>query len=169
MDEIVFTVTKNPGSFSLYFNENTTYVHIYQHLVSGTYGFTYKVRTVLGEASFKYNFIISKDDKEHGNGPYVLEQNILKPQNIFFSAGNYENFTLELRTKENLLYNDDIDISKDIDIKIDKEDKSFKYNIEKNGSEYGIYTITIYSEQKGKYAMNVLLADPAKDKKKKEM
>ena len=47
-----------------------------------------------------------------------------------------------------ILYNDDIDISNDIDIKIDKEDKSFNSNITKSGSEQGIYTIIIYSEKK---------------------
>ena len=91
----------------------------------------------------------------------------MKPKNTSFIAGNYEKFTLELRTKQSLLYNDDIDISKDIEIKIDKHDKSFKSTVEKSGSEYGIYTITIYSEKKGKYVMDVLLADPAKNKKEK--
>jgi len=167
MDQIVFSVTKNPGNFDLDFNGNATYVHTYQHLVSGTYDFTYKVKTSLGEAPFKYNIIVSKDDKGHGNGPYVLEKCILKPKNTSFIAGNYEKFTLELRTKESLLYNDDIDISKDIEIKIDKADKSFKSFVEKSGSEYGIYTITIYSEKKGNYVMDVLLADPAKNKKEK--
>lgn len=46
MDEIVFTVTKIPGYFSLIFNENTPYTHTYQNLVSGTYDFTYKVKNV---------------------------------------------------------------------------------------------------------------------------
>ena len=50
-------------------------------------------------------------------------------------------FTLELRTKENLLCNDDINISSNIDIKIDKQDKSFKSTFEKSGSEYGIQNI----------------------------
>ena len=157
MDEIAFTVTKNPGYFGLDFNGNSTYVHTYQHLVNGTYDFTYKVKTALGEAPFKYNIIVSKDDEGHGNGPYILEKCILKPKNTSFIAGNYEKFTLELRTKQSLLYNDDIDISKDIEIKIDKQDKSFKSTVEKSGSEYGIYTITIYSEKKGKYVMDVLL------------
>ena len=167
MDEIIFTVIKNPGYFGLDFNENATYIHTYQHLVSGIYDFTYTVKTVLGEANFKYHIIVSKDDKGHGNGPYVLEKCVLKPKNVSFVAGNYEHFTLELRTKESLLYNDDIDISNDIDIKIDKEDKSFKSTITKSGSEYGIYTITIYSEKKGYYKMDVLLADPTKERGEK--
>ena len=46
MDEIVFTVTKNPGYFSLILNENTPIAHTYQNLFSGIYDFTYKAKTV---------------------------------------------------------------------------------------------------------------------------
>ena len=167
MSEIKFDVTRRISNFDLDFNRNETYVHIYQHLVSGTYDFTYTVKTVLGETSFKYNIVISKEDNGHGNGPYDLEKCVLKPKNTSFVAGNYEHFTLELRTKKGLLYNDDIDLEKDITIKIDKEDKSFKSTVEKTTNEYGTYTITIYSEKKGYYTMDVLLTDLIKGNNEK--
>ena len=96
----------------------------------------------------------------HGNGDYVVSKCVLKPTETSFIAGNYEKFTLELRTEEGLLYNDDIDIEKDISIsKVD--DSSFKYQISKSGSDYGIYIITIYSEKKGEYNLNVAITDPS--------
>ncbi|MBP5446141.1 MAG: hypothetical protein J6Y28_08225, partial [Acholeplasmatales bacterium] len=109
MDEIKFTTIKNKANFDLHFNSNGDYVHIYQHLTSGTYDLTYTVKTTLGEAPFKYHVIIKKDDPGHGNGPFDPSQCVLKPKNVSFVAGNYEHFTLELRTKKGLLYNDDID------------------------------------------------------------
>jgi hypothetical protein len=175
MDEIKFTTVKNKANFDLHFNSNGNYVHTYQHLTSGTYDLTYTVKTTLGEAPFKYHIIIKKDDNGHGNGPYDLSKCVLKPKNVSFVAGNYEHFTLELRTTKGLLYNDDIDTEQDIGIqtkKINKplrEDKTFRYSIEKTTNEYGIYTITIYSEKKGIYNMDVLLANPFKNKTKENV
>ena len=168
MEEIKFNVTQNTGYFNLDFNENTDYIHIYKHLVGGTYDLTYKVKTSLGEASFKYNIIIKGGDGKHGNGPYVIEKCVLKPKNVSFVAGNYEEFTLELRTAEGLLYNDDIDINSDILIEKDTRDISFKSSVQKAGSDYGIYSIKIYSEKKGQYNFNVLLTDPASATKEKK-
>ena len=168
MTEINFTVTLNDGYFGLDFNDNSDYIYIYQHLVGGTYDLNYIVKTNLDQASFKYNIIIPGGDGKHGNGPYVIEKCVLTPKNTSFVAGNYEEFTLELRTEEGLLYNDDIDIDSDLEIKIQKEDPSFKATVTKAGSDYGIYTIQIYSEKKGDYTMNVNLADPATDYKEKK-
>ena len=160
MTPIIFNVNKFTSYFGLDFNEDEEYIHIYQHLVKGTYDLTYKVQSVLGEASFKYNVIVSNGDDNHGNGPYVIEKCVLKPKNVSFIAGNYEEFTLELRTEQGLLYNDEIDIENDTEIEIIKEDRSFKSEITKAGSDNGIYTITIYSEKKGENTMKVKLADP---------
>ena len=169
MEEIKFNVTQNTGYFELDFNDNSDYIYVYQHLVSGTYDLTYVVNTSLAEASFKYNIIISNGDKDHGNGKYVIEKCILKPKNVSFIAGNYEQFTLELRTQQGLLYNDDINIDTDILIHVE-DDNSFISSVTKAGSDYGIYTIKIYSEKKGEYIMNVLLADPStQNKTKKEV
>ena len=168
MTEIKFDVTKNTACFVLDFNDNEKYVHIYQHLVKGTYDLNYKVKTVLGEASFKYNIIVSNGDDNHGNGPYVIEKCVLTPKNVSFVAGTYEEFTLELRTEQGLLYNDEIDIENDTLIKIEKEEKSFTSSIAKSGSVNGIYTITIYSEKKGANVMNVFLTDLKSEKKEKK-
>ena len=148
MNPITFTVLKNTGNFDLDFNSDSKYVYIYQHLIKGTYDLTYKVKSSLGENEFHYYLVVNTGDDLHGNGDYVVSKCVLKPTETSFIAGNYEKFTLELRTEEGLLYNDDIDIEKDISIsKVD--DSSFKYQISKSGSDYGIYIITIYSEKKG--------------------
>ena len=169
MTEIPFTIDKYDSYFNLDFNDNETYIHIYQHLVKGTYDLTYKVKTSLTEASFKYNIIIENGDDLHGNGPYVIEKCILTPKNTSFVAGNFKDFTLELRTEQGLLYNDDIDIENDTLIELielQRHDDSFYYNITKTGNDYGIYTITIYSHVKGKYIMKVFLTDPKSEERR---
>ena len=168
MTEIQFEVNKYKDYFRLDFNEKDEFIYIYQHLVKGTYDLTYKVKSVLGEASFKYNVIISNGDDYHGNGPYVLENCVLKPRNVSFVAGTYEQFTLELRNKQGLLYNDEIDIDNDTLIEIVNIDDSFRYEIFKTGLDNGIYTINIYSEKKGKNTMKVFLTDPKSETKNKE-
>ena len=157
MKEITFTVSKNTGNFDLDFNGNSAYVHIYQHLVKGTYDLTLTVKTSLGESNFKYNMQVTAGDDLHGNGDIDISKCVLSPLTTTFIAGNHETFTLELRTAEGLLYNDDIDINKDLKIYIDTTDNTFKYNVVKAGASYGIYTITIYSEKKGEYSLNTEL------------
>ena len=168
MNEIKFNVTQNTGYFNLDFNENTDYIHIYKHLVGGTYDLTYKVSTTLGATSFKYNIIIKGGDGKHGNGPYDLKKCVLEPKNLLFVAGDYEELTLELRTSQGLLYNDDINVNSDILIEKDTRDISFKSSVEKAGVDYGIYTIKIYSEKKGDYNFNVNLTDPSSATKEKK-
>ena len=160
MNPITFTILKNIDNFDLDFNSQPKYVYIYQHLVKGIYDLTFKVKSSLGEKDFHYYIKINNGDDLHGNGEYVISKCVLKPTETAFTAGNYEKFTLELRTEEGLLYNDDIDINKDIKIG-EVDDTSFKYGISKSGSDYGIYTITIYSEKKGEYNLNVALTDPS--------
>ena len=168
MSEIQFTVTKLTSYFGMNFIENDEYIYIYQHLVKGTYDLTYKVKTVLGEASFIYNIIVINGDDKHGNGPYVIEKCVLTPKNTSFVAGNYEQFTLELRTAQELLYNDDIDPENDTLIKIVNNDASFKSEVTKTGSDNGIYTITIYSEKKGPNIMKVFLTDLKSENREKK-
>ena len=165
MKDITFTVLKNTGNFDLDFNGDSKYVKIYQHLVKGTYDLTLTVSSSLGTKDFHYYMIINIGDDLHGNGDYVISKCVLKPTDTSFIAGNYETFTLELRTEEELLYNDDIDINKDISIG-HVDDSSFKSSITKSGSDFGIYTITIYSEKKGEYYLNVGLTDPLSGQKK---
>ena len=165
MTEIEFNVNKFTDYFGLDFNENNEYIYIYQHLVKGTYDLTYKVESILGEALFKYNVIVSNGDEFHGNGPYIIEKCVLMPKNASFFAGTYEQFTLELRTEQGLLYNDDIDIENDTLIEIVNIDDSFKYEIYKTGLDNGIYTINIYSEKKGNNQMKVNLTDPKSEEK----
>ena len=174
MEEIKFNVEENTGYFGLDFNENSNYIYIYRHLVGGTYDLTYKVQTSKEEASFKYNIIITSEDDKHGNGPYAIDKCVLIPKSVTFVAGNYETFTLELRTKQGLLYNDDIDIKNDLSISAKVKDNkgivndNFSYIVSKAGSEYGIYTIKIYHEKKGNYYLNVLLADPSTEERTKK-
>ena len=54
MTPIIFNVNKFTSYFRIYFNEDEEYIHIYQHLVKGTYDLIYKVQSVLGKVSFKY-------------------------------------------------------------------------------------------------------------------
>ena len=172
MQEILFSVLQNEGYFQLDFNDNANYSYIYQHLVGGKYNLSYSVSTNTGKADFKYNIIIAGGDGKHGNGPYVIEKCILKPKNTSFVAGNWEQFTLELRTEQGLLYNDDIDLDNDILIESEKvkddKDISFDSSITKVGSDYGIYTIKIYNEKKGDYILHVNLADPSIPEKTKK-
>jgi hypothetical protein len=168
MKEIDFTVTKNTGNFDLSFEDNAQYVHIYQHLVKGKYNLNLLVSSSLGNAKFHYNMIINTGDNLHGNGDYDISKCVLLPSELSFIAGNYEKFTLELRTSNGLLYNDDIDLTNDININNgNADDKSFKSSIEKTGTDYGIYTINIYSEKKGEYNLNVELKDPSSNKEEK--
>ncbi|MBO6244032.1 MAG: hypothetical protein J6O41_05670, partial [Clostridia bacterium] len=164
MNDITFTVLKNTGNFDLDFTGDSNYVHIYQHLVKGTYDLTLTVSSSLGTKDFHYYMIINVGDDLHGNGDYLISKCVLKPTDTTFIAGNYEKITLELRTEEGLLYNDDIDINNDISIGT-VNDSTFKSSVTKAGSDYGIYTITIYSEKKGEYNLNIGLTDPSSGKK----
>ena len=160
MKIIKFSVVKNTGHFDLDFNGEAKYVHIYQHLVKGTYDLNFKVTSSLGEKTFHYNMIITTGDNLHGNGDYKISECVLAPKETSFIAGNYGKFTLELRTDEKLLYNDDIDINRDINVNTASiNGNSFRYTIAKEGTNYGIYTITIYSEKKGEYTLNIELTD----------
>ena len=173
MEEIIFNVAENTDYFGLDFSDNTRYIYIYRHLVGGTYDLTYKVATSTEEASFKYNILITSEDDKHGNGPYVIDKCVLTPKSVSFVAGNYETFTLELRTEQGLLYNDDIDIKNDLSISAKNStglvvENPFSFTVSKAGSEYGIYTIKIYHEKKGDYTLNVLLADPSTEERTKK-
>jgi hypothetical protein len=169
MKTITFTVLKNTGNFDLDFNSNPSYVHIYNHLVKGAYDLNLKVSSSLGNANFHYKLIVTNGDDLHGNGDYVISKCVLKPKDTSFVAGNYEKFTLELRTEDGLLYNDDIDINIDLNINIgNSQDNTFQSSKSKAGSDYGIYTITIYSEKKGEYNLNVEVTDPSSNNKEKK-
>jgi len=50
ISEIKFNVERKTANFDLHFNSNSDYIHIYQHLVAGTYDLT-----TLGEQLFKIN------------------------------------------------------------------------------------------------------------------
>ena len=102
---------------------------------------------------------------DYDNSPYIIENCILSPKNSSFIAGNYINFTLELRTEKGLLYNGNIDINNDILIEILKYDESFSYSINKLGTNNGIYIITIYSHVKGNNTMKVFLNDLKPEKR----
>ena len=157
MKEIKFNVRKDIDNFDLDFNENDEYNQIYKNLVKGIYDLTLSVKTDLGESKFIYKLEVTSGDDLHGNGDVDYSKCVLSPLEKKIIAGNYEQFTLELRTKEGLLYNGDIDINKDLKIYLDTADNSFQYSVIKAGDIYGIYNITIYSEKKGEYALNVEL------------
>ena len=149
MKKIIFTVTKNIGNFDLDFQDNKQYLRIYQHLVKGTYDFNLIVLSSNENASFHYNMIISSGDNKYGNGDYDISKCVLIPNEVNFVAGNYEKFKLELRTSNELLYNDNIYLTNDISINNgNANNTSFKSSIEKAGSDNGIYIINIYSEKK---------------------
>ena len=157
MKEIKFNVIKNTGNFDLDFNGNAEYSRIYRVLVKGIYDLTLSVQTNLGESKFAYKLEVVVGDELHGNGDIVISKCVLSPSKVSFIAGNYQKFTLELRTEEGLLYNDDIDTNKDLKIYKESTDDSFQYSVVKAGESYGIYTITIYSEKKGNNKLNVEL------------
>jgi len=159
MKVISFSITKNTDNFNLDFEGNIFYVLIYRHLVRGVYYLDLTVSSALGSHDFRYYINIISGDDLHGNGDYVISNCVLTPSDISFTAGNYQKFTLELRTEEGLLYNDDLNLEKDLSIG-NVDDDTFTYSIAKNGSDYGVYIITIYSEKKGEYELNVALTDP---------
>jgi len=160
MKPIEFNILKNTGNFDLDFNGNPQHIHTYKHLVKGTYDLTLTVLSSLGKHDFHYYLVTKEGDDLHGNGDYVVSKCVINPSETTLVAGNSEKFTLELRTEEGLLYNNDIDLDKNISIGKNNDD-TLKYTIEKAGSIYGIYTITIYSEKKGEYTLNVALTDPS--------
>ena len=53
MTPIIFKVNKITSYFGIYFNEDEEYIHIYQHLVKGTYDLTFKVQSVLACTSHR--------------------------------------------------------------------------------------------------------------------
>ena len=114
-----------------------------------------------------YHLIIYEINSEENKLNYPLTltggysyEIALEPKELSFIAGNYEQFTLELRRQDGLLYNCDINIDKDININIGKsKDSSFRSTIAKIGSGNGNYSITIYSEKKGEYNLNVEVVD----------
>ena len=168
MKQISFNVTKNTANFDLTFDENPNYVHIYQHLVKGDYDLNLNVSSSLGTAKFHYIMKIIDGDDYHGNGDYDISKCVLKPDKVSFVAGKYQTFLLELRTEEGKLYNDDIDLKKDISINNgNANDSSFLSSVEKTNSTYGYYTISIYSTKRGDYNLNVELKDPSSNSEQK--
>ena len=169
MKQISFSVTKNTANFDLAFDENSNYVHIYQHLVKGDYDLNLRVSSSLGTADFHYIMKIIDGDDYHGNGDYDISKCVLKPDKVSFVAGKYQTFLLELRTEEGKLYNDDdIDLKNDISINNgNANDSSFKPSVEKTNSTYGYYTISIYSTKRGDYNLNVELKDPSSSSEQK--
>ena len=104
--------------------------------------------------------VIPGGDGKHGNGRYVIGKCVITPQKISFMAGTYGEFSLELRNAQGLLYNDDINITSDIDIENVEKDPTFVSTVEKADPDYyGVYTIKIYSEKKGDRSIHALLAD----------
>ena len=160
MEPITFTVTNKNSYFNLDFTENSDYVHIYSHLVSGLYDFSYNIKSSSGQTSFKYTISLVSDssDDDHGNGDYDISKCEIKPKELTFYAGEYDYYTLEVRTKKGKLYNDELNIE-DITAKINKNEPSFKYSVTKSGAEYGIYKISVYCEKKGRYELTVSLKD----------
>ena len=149
MTNIIFNVENKNSYFNLDFNGNNDALKIYSHLVKGKYDFTYDVKTNSGSESFKYIIDLEADtDDDHGNGE--IEKLIITPSEATMYAGDYEYFTLELRTKKGLLYNSEVDTSI-IKVVLNKEEKSFSYNVIET-KILGKYTIAIYCEKKGKYS-----------------
>ena len=162
MKKISFNVTKNTANFDLTFDENATCVHIYQHLVKGDYDLNLQVSMSDEKANFHYIMKKIDGDDLHGNGDYDISKCVLIPEKVSFVAGKYQTFLLELRTEEGKLYNDDIDLTKDISINNgNANDSSFNSSVEKTNSTYGYYTISIYSEKKGDYNLKVELKEPS--------
>ena len=148
MTEIVFDVTNKNSYFNLDFNSNSNALKIYSRLVKGNYEFTYDVKTSSGSSSFKYTIVLEADNDEyHGNG--AIEKLVISPTDATMYAGDYSYFTLELRTKKDLLYNDEVDTSS-IKITLNKEEKSFSYSVTATKT-LGNFTISIYCEKKGQY------------------
>ena len=161
MTPIVFNVENKVSFFNLDFNKDEKSLQIYSHLVKGDYDFIYDVKTDLDKANFKYTIVLdSPGDNEHGNGD--IDKLIITPTNKTFYAGDYEYFTLELRTKDGLLYNNEVDVNA-IKLALNVTEKSFKYEISPT-SILGNYTISIYCEKKGRYEFDAQLNDKKSNK-----
>ena len=97
MTEIVFNVENKNSYFNLDFNSNSNALKVYSRLVKGNYDFTYDVKTSSGSTSFKYTIVLEADnDDNHGNG--AIEKLVISPTEATMYAGDYEYYTLELRT-----------------------------------------------------------------------
>ena len=101
--------------------------------------------------NYNYNYIVyhqtNKNDSNYGNGFYLPQNTEIEIENNEIRAGEILTKKLTLKTKENKIYNDDIDDLNNIKCELadNQIDNTFKCDIIKPSSEYGIYLISLKS------------------------
>ena len=121
-----------------------------EHLVTRTgedgYTFTFEVEynNLKSEFNLKVSHFSNKEnEKDYGNGDYVLSKCNISTSVAEFMAGTTFEVLLYLRTEDELLYNGDFNIKYINCNELTKEDETFKCSLSKNDT--GIYSIKYYS------------------------
>jgi hypothetical protein len=102
--------------------------------------------------NYYYNYTVyhqtNKNDNNYGNGFYLPENTEIDKENNEIKVGEILTKKIILKTKENKIYNDDIDYSNYIKCELveNQNDTSFEYSITKSSSEYGIYLLSLSSD-----------------------
>ena len=151
MDEIVFE-TKRSTDMTKYRVElpsDDVTVYKFTHLVQREmYRFVFNVNVDdEDEAMFMFNVshYTNKNDTLYGNGVYKCDKTYISSDDIIIRAGETASVNVKLYTEHDEMYNDDIDLNKDIEITSPQGDETFKAVLSKQSQAYANYTLQITS------------------------
>ena len=124
---------------------------LFKHLISGNnYFLKYTLKNSANTLSTAFSYIINlssdRVDIGYGNGKYLVANTYISNSQLNLYADKTSTFSMRLKTKENLLYNNDIDLDKDLTFIISPSDLTFTLKAEKNFEKYNDFTITVYSK-----------------------
>ena len=154
--QILFNSVKSSDSkrYLIYLNEDednkNTFNHLVQYMENDRYKFSFTLSS--NNVNYYYNYTVyhqtNKNDNNYGNGFYLPENTEIDKENNEIKVGEILTKKIILKTKENKIYNDDIDYSNYIKCELveNQNDTSFEYSITKSSSEYGIYLLSLSSD-----------------------
>ena len=126
--------------------------NILEHLVTRigkdayNFNFTVKCNNVEKEFNLKVNHFGKKDDeKDYGNGDYVLKYCDVEPKVANFRAGTSFEALLTLRTEEKLIYNGEFNIDYIDCNNLLPENSDDSFTCTKSKKDIGIYSLKYYT------------------------
>ena len=147
MKELYWTYSNGELNLNLLSPDNKKILeHLVTRIGKDCYTFTFEVEYNNQKAAFnlKVNHFSKKEnEKDYGNGDYVLDKCNVSTKVAEFTAGTTYEVLLYLRTEDELLYNGDFNINFIDCQELTKEDKSFKCTVSKKNTS--IYSINYYS------------------------
>ena len=160
MDQISFTssISSDNSKINIDLPSDEAIKYKFNHLVQrSNYSFNFDV-IYNREARASFTYIVShttnKDDDGYGNGAYIVQNTQFSSNEVSFNCGTSTDLTMTLKTNENLIYNDDLNLTSDVVCTSPSDDPTFTCQISKAGTNYGVYNIKIYSELVSKSSSN---------------